>query len=523
MARIIERFKSAPPEQSFFYLSGRSSNEAAFLLQLFARLFGSNHVTNCSYYCHQASGVGLFDSIGSGTATITLDDVEHADLVFLIGANPASNHPRLMRTLMNIRRAGGRVVVVNPLREIGLVNFRIPSDVRSLLFGSAIASHYVKPHAGGDLALLTGIAKAVLEQGSVDDAFIRAATEGWDDFRRHIQAMTWESIEHSSGVDRPTMEELAAVYASARNVVFAWTMGITHHEHGVQNVQAIVNLALMRGMVGRPNAGLLPIRGHSNVQGIGSVGVTPRLKDAIFQRLESHFGVRLPTTAGYDPVGCLEAADRGEMKVACCIGGNLFGATPDAAFASRALSRVGTVIYMNTTLNTTHAWGRGQETIVLPVLARDEELQSTTQESMFNFVRLSDGGKPRHAGPRSESAIISDIALGVLGDRGPVDWQLMKNHGTIRQAIAKIVPGFEPLADIDQTKVEFHIPGRILHTCRFPTPTGKASFLVHDLPPAEDKGRLRLITLRSEGHQHCCMTRRMSIVSGARDVILDEP
>ncbi len=522
LAKIVERFKVASPEQSFFYLSGRSSNEAAFLLQLFARLFGSNHVSNCSYYCHQASGVGLSDSIGSGTATITLDDVEHADLVFLIGANPSSNHPRLMRTLMKIRRTGGHVVVVNPLREIGLVNFRVPSDVRSLLFGSSIASQYLQPHAGGDLALLTGIAKAVFERGAVDEAFIRTATEGWESFRDHVQAITWEAIERVSGVDRSAIEDVAALYTSARNVVFAWTMGITHHEHGVQNVQAIVNLALMRGMVGRPHAGLLPIRGHSNVQGIGSVGVTPRLKEAIFQRLESYFGVRLPTTTGYDPIGCLEAADRGEMKLAWCIGGNLFGATPDAAFASRALGRVDTVIYMNTTLNTTHAWGLGRETLVLPVLARDEELQPTTQESMFNYVRLSDGGKPRHPGPRSETAIIADIAREVLGDKSPVDWRLMKEHATIRQAIAKIVPGFEPLAEIDRTKEEFHIAGRVLHTPRFPTPSGKARFRVHDIPAAEGNGRLRLMTIRSEGQFNTVVYEEEDLYRGQerRDVIL---
>lgn len=522
LSRIVERFNAAPPDRTFFYQSGRSSNEAAFLLQLFARLFGTNHISNCSFYCHQASGVGLSDSIGGGTATITLDDVEHADLVFLIGANPSSNHPRLMRTLMNVRRAGGQVVVVNPLRETGLVNFRVPSDVRSLLFGSEIAGRYLQPHIGGDFALLTGVAKAVLEQNAVDEGFVHTATEGWEAFRDHVRSISWESIEQASGVDRSSIEETAALYASAKNVVFAWTMGITHHEHGVQNVQAIVNLALMRGMVGRPRAGLLPIRGHSNVQGIGSVGVAPRLKDAIFQRLESHFGVRLPTTPGYDTMGCLEAADRGEMTLACCIGGNLFGASPDAVFASRSLAKIDTVVYLNTTLNTTHAWGLGKETLILPVLARDEELQPTTQESMFNYVRLSDGGKPRHPGPRGESAILSEIARGVLGDAGPIDWRLMKDHSTIRQAIARIIPGFEALAEIDRTKEEFHIAGRILHSPRFPTPSGRARFRIHDIPVAEADGRLRLMTLRSEGQFNTVVYEDEDFYRGQerRDVIL---
>lgn len=522
LGRIVERFKGAAPKQCFFYSSGRSSNEAAFLLQLFARLFGSNHVSNCSYYCHQASGVGLADSIGTGTASVTLDDVEHADLVFLIGANPASNHPRLMRTLMKIRRSGGQVVVINPLREVGLVNFRVPSDMRSLLFGSSIASRYMQVHAGGDLALLTGIAKAVVERGAIDEGFIRDSTDGWEPFREHLQTIEWQAIEQAGGVDRPAIEDVAALYANARNVVFAWTMGITHHEHGFQNVQAIANLALMRGMVGRAHAGLLPIRGHSNVQGIGSVGVTPKLKDAVFQRLESHFGIHLPATPGYDTIGCLEAAERGEMKLACCLGGNLFGATPDAAFASRALGRLDSVVYVNTTLNTTHAWGLGRETFILPALARDEELQSTTQESMFNYVRLSDGGVPRHPGPRSESSIIADVGLGVLGKDGPVNWRLMKDHRTIRQAIARIVPGFERLAEIDQTKEEFHVGGRILRSPRFPTPSGRAHFRAHPIPPDEANGRLRMMTIRSEGQFNTVVYEEEDIYRGQkrRDVIL---
>jgi len=259
------QLRDNPPEHNFFYASGRSSNEAGFLLQLFARLHGTNYVHNCSYYCHQASGVGLGASLGTGTATVTLADVEGTDLFVLVGANPASNHPRLMRTLMTIRRRGGHVLVINPVREVGLVNFRVPSDWRSLLFGSPIASQYVQPHIGGDIALLTGVAKALLERGATDATFIRDATEGFEAFADHVRATPWQSVERDSGVDRATVERVADLYATARSAVFGWAMGVTHHAHGVGNVQSIVNLALLRGMVGRPHAGLLPIRGHSNV------------------------------------------------------------------------------------------------------------------------------------------------------------------------------------------------------------------------------------------------------------------
>lgn len=523
ISRIAQRLKATDPCRTFFYMSGRSSNEAAFLLQLFARLYGTNHVNNCSYYCHQASGVALYDALGSGTATITLDDLEHADLFFLIGGNPASNHPRLMRTLMQLRRRGGDVIVINPVVEPGLVNFRVPSDVRSLLFGSRIASVYVQPHIGGDIALLSGIAKAVLERGAADRPFIDLATTGAGEWEAGIRALPWEEIEQRSGVARPMIERIAERYAQSRATVFGWTMGITHHEHGVQNVHAIVNLALLRGMVGRPHAGLLPIRGHSNVQGVGSMGVTPALKDAIFERLQRHVGVALPTWPGRDTMQCMEAADAGEMDVGVCLGGNLFAANPGSAFARRAMSRLGLVVHLNTTLNLGHVWGRGKETIVLPVLARDEESQSTTQESMFNYVRLSDGGPARHEGPRSEVTIVADLARVVLGG-GPIDWRAMQSHESIRAVIAKIVPGFEALETLDATKAEFHIAGRTQHRPRFPTADGKARFHATPLPNASPPapGALRLMTVRSEGQFNTVVYEDEDLYRGQerRDVIL---
>ncbi len=308
-AKIAAKMQATDPEEAFFYFSGRSSNEAAFLLQLFARVYGTNHVNNCSYYCHQASGVGLGGSIGSGTATVDVSAVEDADLFFLIGGNPASNHPRLMTHLMHLRRKGGQVVVVNPVRETGLLRFRIPSDPRSLLFGSKIASEYVQLHIGGDIAFLLGVAKALQATGSIDASYIAAATTGWDDTKALLEGTDWAEIVQASGVPRKEIEHVASLYAKSKRTIFGWTMGITHHAHGVENVQWIVNLALMRGMVGKEKSGLLPIRGHSNVQGIGSVGVTPALKDAVLRRFESH-GIALPTHQGLDTLGCMDAAGR---------------------------------------------------------------------------------------------------------------------------------------------------------------------------------------------------------------------
>ncbi|MFI5459414.1 MAG: FdhF/YdeP family oxidoreductase [Isosphaerales bacterium] len=522
LARLADRLKRQRPDESFFYASGRSSNEAGFLLQLFARLYGTNYVNNCSYYCHQASGVGLGRALGTGTATVTLEDVEHANLFFLIGGNPASNHPRLLRTLMQIRRNGGHVIVINPVKEVGLVNFRVPSDVRSLLFGSRIASLYVQPHIGGDIALLTGVAKLLIERNQLEADFIAGSTEGFDEFRRQVESTDWTSIEHAGGVGRATVERIADLYATARNAVFGWTMGITHQTHGVSNVRMIVNLALLRGMAGRPGAGLLPIRGHSNVQGIGSVGVAPALKQAILDRLETLLGVKLPAQPGLDTMACMHAAAEGRVKSALCLGGNLYGSNPDAAFAGRALNNLELVTYLSTTLNTGHVWGRGRETLVLPVRARDEE-GPTTQESMFNYVRLSDGGPARYEGPRSEVSIIAELGGRVLGDGSPVRWNEMHECLNIRHLIARAVPGFESLATIDQTRQEFQIPGRTFHARRFATPNGKAQFAAVPIPPPAGRpDELRLMTIRSEGQFNTVVYEDEDIYRGQdrRDVIL---
>jgi molybdopterin-dependent oxidoreductase alpha subunit len=525
--RLALGFKASGPGRSFFYASGRSSNEAGFLLQLLARVFGTNDVNNCSYYCHQASGVGLTSSFGTGTATVQLEDVERADLFVLIGGNPASNHPRLLRSLMALRRRGGHVIVINPLKEPGLVNFRVPSDPRSLLFGTRIASLYVQPHIGGDLALLTGVARRVLERGGHDAAFVDAHTTGFADFRRQAESVSWDDIESGAGVSRSTIDRIADLYLSAANVVIGWTMGITHHLHGVGNVQMIANLALLRGMVGRPAAGLMPIRGHSNVQGVGSVGVTPQLKQVVLDRLERRLGVKPPTAPGLDTMACLEACGRGAMQTALCLGGNLFGSNPDATFASQALGKLDLIAYLSTTLNTGHAWGTARETLVLPVLPRDEEPEPTTQESMFSFVRLSDGGPARHQGPRSEVSVLAALGRRLLGDEGPVKWSDLESHRRIRELIAELVPGFEPMATIDRTRREFHIAGRHLDRPEFPTETGKARFhavALPALPPPGDRA-VRLMTIRSEGQFNTVVYEEEDLYRGQerRDVILLNP
>jgi len=532
---VADGLKKTKPEQALFYASGRSSNEAGFLLQLFARVYGTNHVSNCSYYCHQASGVGLRESLGTPTATIEFEDLEKCDLLFLIGGNPASNHPRLMTMLMKLRRRGGKVIVVNPIKEAGLVSFKVPSNLRSMLRADEIASMYVQPKIGGDIAFLAGMAKRLIAIGAVDHSFIEASTEGFDAVRILASGPSWEEIEESSGVSRTDIEAAADEYARSEKTVFAWTMGITHHEHGTENVQWIVNMALMRGMIGREGAGVLPIRGHSNVQGMGSVGVSPAMTKAAIEGLAS-LGYKAPSFKGYDTMSAMEAAERGEMSFGLCLGGNLFGANPDASFSATALANLDLLVYLNTSLNTGHAHGLGKTTLILPVSARDEEEQSTTQESMFNYVRLSDGGKRRFEGPRGETEILSAIASrwageGEGGKDGDgvhsLDWRKLSDHDEIRKLIARLAPHLGQLSKIGETKREFHIPGRVLHQPKFATPSGRAVLRAHPLPrpaPLGDR-QMRLMTIRSEGQFNTVVYENEDPYRGQerRDVIMLNP
>ncbi|MCA9060096.1 MAG: molybdopterin-dependent oxidoreductase, partial [Planctomycetaceae bacterium] len=480
------------------------------------------------YYCHQASGVGLGKSLGTGAGTIRLEDLDHTDLYILIGANPASNHPRLMKSLMHIRRRGGRVIVINPVRETGLVQFRVPSDPRSLLFGSEIASSYVQPHIGGDPFLLAGLAKFVLEQNAVEQSFVEHHTEGFEEFRQSIAAISWDQITAGAGVDRATIECIGRQYVQAKNVVIGRCIRITHHLHGTDSVMAIANLALMRGMVGRKHAGLMPIRGHSNVQGLGSVGVTPALKQKMLAELESQLNIQVPPTPGYDTMACMQAADRGEMETAICLGGNLYGSNPDLKFARQAMEKLKTIVYLSTTLNNGHAWGTGKQTIILPVLARDEEPQSTTQESMFSYVRLSDGGQQRIVGPRSEVSVLADLAQRLFrrtGQYADFDWQQMRNHSRLRELIASMVPGYEAMGKLNKTGEEFHVTGRAIQDYVFPTESGRAKFHVSTLPQRPAKNELTLMTIRSEGQFNSVVYDEEDLYrqQERRDVILMNP
>jgi len=521
LARAATALRDAPPEEVFFYASGRSSNEAAFLMQVVARAYGTGNVNNCSCYCHNASGAGLARVYGSGTASVVLEDLQRTDLAIVAGANPASNHPRLVTQLINIRRRGGKVIVINPLRELGLVRFRVPSDVRSMLFGSTVSDLYLQPHIGTDIALFKGLLKGVIERGAVDETFVANHTDGWSDVADDACATSWQSLVEASGVSREDIDRAVDMIVSARRGVISWAMGITHHAHGVDNVLALANLGLARGWLGKRGCGLLPIRGHSNVQGVGSVGVTHELKKAFADRMTEVYGGGVVTRRGLDTYGSMVAAAEGKIRTAFMLGGNLYASNPDLRWTARALRNIPLSVYVSTKLNEGHVHGRGRTTLILPALTRDEETQHTTQESMFNYVRFSEGGaRPVSSEMRSEVEIIAALAERILPP-GRFDWTEMRSHEALRAHIANVVPGYQAIGG--RSHDEFQIGGRTFHEPVFSTANGRAQFHKTPLPEfAGTAGEFRLMTLRSEGQFNTVVYEEEDVYRGnrRRDVVM---
>ncbi|MFN8585887.1 MAG: FdhF/YdeP family oxidoreductase [Dehalococcoidia bacterium] len=521
--RAADALREAERDQVFFYSSGRSSNEAAFLLQLVARAYGSSNINNCSYYCHQASGVALNEVYGSGTASVTLEDLEQADFALVAGANPASNHPRLITQLVALRRRGGRVIVVNPLKELGLTRFRIPSQWRSLAFGSKVSDLYLQPHVGSDVPLFKALLKGVIEARAEDRPFLEAHTQGWEAVRADIEATPWDELIAACGVPRAQIDEAVRLLVEARRGILMWAMGLTHHAHGVDNVQSLVNLALSLGWFGHPGCGLLPIRGHSNVQGVGSMGVTPALRDSFAEALERAYDIDVPRQSGLDTFACMEAAERGAMQAAVLLGGNLFASNPDRDWAGRALRNVDLTVALTTKLNEGHVHGRGRTSLILPVLARDEEPQPTTQESMFSYVRLSAGGRPAVRGElRSEVDVIASLAERILPP-GRFEWSRLRSHAALRETIARTVPGYDQLGLIEGAGGEFHVRGRRFHERASAMPDAKAHFRVTPLPDfTAGPDEFRLMTLRSEGQFNSVVYDEEDLYRGntRRDVVM---
>lgn len=541
--QIAEKAFQNPPERIASYSSGRSSNEAAFLLQLMMRALNSNHLADCSDLCHVPSTVGLKEVFGSGTSMVSLEGLKKADCVVLIGSNAPANHPRLMNELIELRERGGKVIVINPIVEPGLVKFASPAyPIKSLLTGSEISSLYLQLIPGSDAALLMGIQKALIEQILINQAYLEAYTENWEAVINQVQSVSWETVVDTCGVSQKEIETAAEIIGTSQGVVFAWAMGITQHTNGVENVYAIANTALLTGNAGKEGAGTMPIRGHSNVQGFGSMGVTIQLKKEFQEALEKLLGRSLNRNPGYRTRDLIDAAERGEIDTLICVGGNIYGANPDLNQAKQALGKIKTIIYLATKPNLGHFHGLAAEnTMIIPVFNRFETPHRTTTESGNNFVRLNEPGKThlKDADLISEVEFITELAYRIHGDE-PINWRKLQDTRYVRELIAQTVPGFEQIAKIDETQAEFTIKGRIFTEPKFATATGKAKMQVISIPEltlpdektfgevtAKSKIVLSLITARSysqhntvvykEGDRYRGMPHRYCILMNAVD------
>lgn len=517
------------PDQALFYTSGRTSNEAAFLYQLFVREFGTNNLPDCSNLCHEPSGLAMTEQIGVGKGTVTLDDFARAEAIFVFGQNPGTNHPRMLGELRSAAKRGCRIVVFNPLRERGLERFADPKNPLELAGGStAIASHYYPLRIGGDLAAAMGMLKCLFEAGAEDATFIATHTEGFEALRRHVLAEPWPAIEAAAGLGRAQIEEAAGVYAASKATIFCWAMGITQHRGAVATIQMLVNLLLAGGNLGKPGAGACPVRGHSNVQGDRTMGIYEKPAPAFLDRLGAEFGFSPPRADGHDVVGAIGAMARGECRVLFAMGGNFAAATPDTGLTARALQQCTLTAHVSTKLNRSHLV-HGRQALILPCLGRTEiDLQAggpqgVTVEDSMSMVHVSTGmNPPASAQLLSEPAIVARLAEAVLpASKTPWRW-LVEDYDRIRERIARVIDGFEDFNARVRQPGGFHL-GNAAAQRRWLTATGRARFFVHALPEVKpvEPGLMTLMTIRSHDQYNTTiygLEDRYRGVSGGRRV-----
>ncbi|MFT3058623.1 FdhF/YdeP family oxidoreductase [Enterobacter sp. 03-F-07-AD-ECC] len=536
--RIGEVLRGLEPDQVEFYTSGRASNEAAWLFQLFAREYGTNNFPDCSNMCHEATSVGLPRSIGIGKGTVSLDDFDKTELVISIGHNPGTNHPRMMGTLHELARRGVPIIVLNPLRERALERFADPQSVIEMATYSStdIASTYFQVKAGGDAAALKGIAKHLLQmeagRGNVlDHAFIAEHTQGFEDFAADIAQTSWDAIERESGLSQAALKQVADAYAKSNATIITYGMGITQHNKGTSNVRLIADVLLLRGNIGKPGAGICPLRGHSNVQGNRTVGISEKPTPAFLNRLKEVFGFEPPSHHGHDAVQATQAMIDGRARALICLGGNFAVAMPDHENGFPAMSKLDLSVHVGTKLNRTHLLV-GKETFILPCLGRTEldmqasGRQSITVEDSMSMVHAS-SGKLKPASPllRAEPAIVAGMAKATLKTTR-VDWMhLVADYDRIRDLIEQTIPGFEDYNARIRLPGGFRMP--LPPTKRiWPTATGKAMFSVFEGVNEDASGEgdnvLRLITLRSHDQYNTtiyALDDRYRGVFGRRDVL----
>lgn len=531
------------PNSVEFYTSGRASNEAAFLWQLFAREYGTNNFPDCSNMCHEPTSVGLPESIGVGKGTVELDDFDHCDLVLCIGHNPGTNHPRMLGTLREVSKRGATIVAINPLRERGLERFTSPqSPIEMLALSSTkLASTYYKVRVGGDAAMLKGVMKILLsmheealakgEPGVIDEAFIRQHTQGFEALKADLDATDWQHILKVSGMERKEIQNIARLYASAERTIICYGMGITQHQYGTQNVQQIANLLLMRGNIGKQGAGICPLRGHSNVQGDRTVGITEIPYPELLDNIEKVFGFKPPRQHGHGAVAAIQAMRDGKVNALLCLGGNLAEAISDPQTTFPAMRKLDLVVHMATKLNRSHLL-LGKHNYLLPVLGRTETdmqasgAQSVTVEDSMSMVHASRGSlTPASPHLKSEPALVAALAKATLPD-SVVDWdKMVSDYSTIRDAIEAVFPAFSNFNERVKKPGGFRLRNTASERV-WNTPSGLAQFKVmqgiNEDPRSLKCHDLVLTTLRSHDQYNTTLyglNDRYRGVTGRRDVL----
>jgi molybdopterin-dependent oxidoreductase alpha subunit len=521
------------PDQAIFYTSGRASNEAAFLYQLFVRQFGTNNLPDCSNMCHESSGTALGETIGIGKGTVTLEDFDLAEAIFVIGQNPGTNHPRMLSALQRAKRNGCKLVHINPLPEVGMTRFKHPQQIMGLLgSGTELADLFLQVKINGDVALLKGISKVVLAHEALDRDFIERHTTGFEEFVRALEEVSFEEIVEQSGIANGLIEA-AHIFMQSERTIFCWAMGLTQHRNAVANIQEIVNLMLLRGQIGKPGAGLCPVRGHSNVQGDRTVGIWERPTAGFLDRLGAEFGFEPPRNHGFDTVKAIHAMHEGQAKVFFALGGNFLSATPDTNFTAEALRRCRLTAHVSTKLNRSHLTN-GDRALILPCLGRTEidvqpaGPQFVTTENSMSVVQISRGSlKPASTELLSEPQIVARLAKVTFEHRTTVDWdRLASNYDLIRDRIERVVPGFENYNSRVREPGGFYLPNAARQRI-FNTSTGKAMFTVHELPRHQlAPGQFLMMTIRSHDQFNTSVysenDRYRGISNGRRVVFLNE-
>ncbi len=501
----------ASPNEAVFYTSGKTSNEAAFIYQLFVRAYGTNNLPDCSNMCHESSSFALSETVGLGKGSVMLEDFYKSDLVIIMGQNPGTNHPRMLNALEKCKQNGGMILAINPLPEAGLMHYINPQKPSKLTTGGIkLADLFLPVRINGDVALLKALMRLMWEAeksapGTVfDQNFIKEHTSGFEDFQAALEQIDFNECVRESGVGESLVREAARLIIEKENVIICWAMGITQHKNSVDNIREIVNLLLLKGSVGKPGAGICPVRGHSNVQGDRTVGIWDSLSKELSDALQKTYHFTPPQDRGFDTVNAIKAMHEGRAKVFFGLGGNFLSATPDTEYTAAALRNCDLTVHVSTKLNRSHLV-HGKTALILPCLGRtdiDRQAggeQFVSCENSMGVIQSSRGVLPPCSpNLKSEVNIIGSLAKATLGDSKNIDWEGMtQNYDLIREGIEKVIPGFEHYNERVRRPGGFYLPNPVRER-NFKTKSGKAEFSVVPLTKLSlAPGEYIMMTIRS--------------------------